>query len=73
MRVDCYSCLACAISNLLTKCLDIAMSSEHVDKYVKDGMRMTSHRQIIFNVIEGSKDHPDVDHHLELYCRKLKI
>ena len=32
-----------------------------IEKCLNNGIRMTSQRQIIIGVIEGSEDHPDVD------------
>ena len=37
------------------------MTSGLMDKCLQSGIRMTSQRQIIVGVIEGSEDHPDVD------------
>ena len=37
------------------------MTSGLIEKCLKNGIRMTSQRQIILEVIEGSEDHPDVD------------
>ena len=45
------------------------MTAGLIDKCVKNGIRMTSQRQIILEVIEGSEDHPDVD---QLYQRAVK-
>ena len=39
------------------------------EKCLKNGIRMTSQRQIILEVIEGSEDHPDVD---QLYRRAVE-
>ena len=38
-----------------------AMTSGLIEKCLNNGIRMTSQRQIILEVIEGSEDHPDVD------------
>ena len=45
------------------------MVAELIDKCLKNGIRMTSQRQIILEVIEGSEDHPDVD---QLYQRAIE-
>ena len=45
------------------------MVAELIDKCLKNGIRMTSQRQIILEVIEGSEDHPDVD---QLYQRAVE-
>ncbi len=37
------------------------MTSGLIEKCLNNGIRMTSQRQIILGVIEGSEDHPDVD------------
>ena len=39
-----------------------------IEKCLNNGIRMTSQRQIIIGVIEGSEDHPDVD---QLYRRAV--
>ena len=44
------------------------MTSGLMDKCLQSGIRMTSQRQIIVGVIEGSEDHPDVD---QLYQRAV--
>ena len=38
-----------------------AMAIGLIEKCLNNGIRMTSQRQIISEVIEGSEDHPDVD------------
>ena len=45
------------------------MTSGLIEKCLKNGIRMTSQRQIILGVIEGSEDHPDVD---QLYRRAVE-
>ena len=45
------------------------MGAGLIDKCLKNGIRMTSQRQIILEVIEGSEDHPDVD---QLYQRAVE-
>ena len=40
-----------------------------IEKCLNNGIRMTSQRQIILGVIEGSEDHPDVD---QLYLRAVE-
>jgi len=44
------------------------MANGLMDKCLQSGIRMTSQRQIIVGVIEGSEDHPDVD---QLYRRAV--
>jgi len=46
-----------------------AMTSGLIEKCLINGIRMTSQRQIILGVIEGSEDHPDVD---QLYRRAVE-
>jgi len=46
-----------------------AMTSGLIEKCLNNGIRMTSQRQIILGVIEGSEDHPDVD---QLYRRAVE-
>ena len=45
------------------------MTSGLIDRCLNNGIRMTSQRQIILEVIEGSEDHPDVD---QLYWRAVE-
>ena len=45
------------------------MAAGLIDKCLENGIRMTSQRQIILEVIEGSEDHPDVD---QLYQRAVE-
>ena len=49
--------------------MDDVMTSGLIEKCLKNGIRMTSQRQIILGVIEGSEDHPDVD---QLYRRAVE-
>ena len=44
------------------------MAETLLDKCLARNIRMTSQRQIIIKVIEGSDDHPDVD---QLYLRSV--
>ena len=46
-----------------------AMAIGLIEKCLNNGIRMTSQRQIILEVIEGSEDHPDVD---QLYRRAVE-
>ena len=45
------------------------MTSGLIEKCFKNGIRMTTQRQIITGVIEGLEDHPDVD---QLYWRAVE-
>lgn len=55
--------------SLSAKQMDSAMASGLINKCLKNGIRMTSQRQIILDVIEGSEDHPNVD---QLYRRAIE-
>ena len=46
------------------------MSDTLLDKCLSQNIRMTTQRQVIVKVIEGSEDHPDVD---LLYRRSVKV
>lgn len=46
-----------------------AMTAGLINKCLKHGIRITSQRQIIIEVIEEAKDHPDVD---QLYQRAVE-
>ncbi len=46
------------------------MSDTLLEKCLSQNIRMTTQRQVIVKVIEGSEDHPDVD---LLYRRSVKV
>ena len=46
-----------------------AMAIGLIEKCLNNGIRMTSQRQIISGVIEGSEDHPDFD---QLHVRAVE-
>ncbi len=45
------------------------MTAGLIEKCLKNGIRMTSQRQIVLEVVEESEDHPDVD---QLYQRAVE-